>query len=105
MVISSDGKQVFEIQLQGMHGKGKTPIADGVAAGQKDAIVALAKLVDSERDSDQHPVSNLAQRAHELGFAGKEFATAFAAAVSDGLIIHTPDCGPKQLGVFKLPGR
>ncbi|MGM8936873.1 hypothetical protein ACS8E9_18670 [Pseudomonas neustonica] len=71
---------------------------------KKNALVALAKVMDSERESDHHPVAGLMARALEQHISGKEFNDAFDAAVAEGLIILNPNCGPKQLGVFKLSG-
>ncbi|HCE7248308.1 TPA: hypothetical protein NHR53_006210 [Pseudomonas aeruginosa] len=86
-------------------GKGKTPIADALALAQMQEVVALAKIIATERASDQHPVANLELRAFDKGVAGRDFDEALKAAVAEGFIDLTPDCGPKQLGVFKIAVR
>lgn len=68
-------------------------------------LVALAKTMASERESDQHPVATLMSRAVSHRIHGREFDDALAAAVGEGWLILTPGCGPKQLGVFKLSGK
>ena len=68
-------------------------------------VVALANILASERESQQHPVATLMWRASDHGINGRDFDDALKAAVSEGLIVLTPDCGPKKLGVFKLSGR
>lgn len=83
-------------------GKGKTPIADALALAQMQEVIALAKTIATERASDQHPVATLALRAFDNGITGRDFDEALKAAVGEGLITLTPDCGPKQLGVFKV---
>lgn len=86
-------------------GKGKTPITDALALAQMQEVVALAKIIATERESDQHPVSNLQLRAFKKGINGPDFVKALHAAVAARLIDLTPDCGPKQLGVFKVAVR
>ncbi|KPW54180.1 MULTISPECIES: hypothetical protein [Pseudomonas syringae group] len=68
-------------------------------------VVGLAKVVASERASEQHPVANLELRAFDQGLNGHDFDEALKAAVSEGLLILTPDCGPKKRGVFTLSGK
>lgn len=67
-------------------------------------LVAIAKAIASQRDSDFHPVANLQLRAVEH-ISGHEFVDAMEAAIAEGFLIVTPNCGPKQLGVFKLTGK
>lgn len=86
-------------------GKGKTPIADALALAQMQEVVALAKIIATERESDQHPVATLALRAFDKGVTGRDFDEALKGAVAEGFIALTPDCGPKQLGVFRLTVR
>lgn len=68
-------------------------------------VVGLAKKLASEREGDQHPVANLALRAFDQGINEHDFDEALKAAVSEGWLTLTPDCGPKRLGVFKFSGR
>lgn len=83
-------------------GKGKTPVADAFALAQMKEVVALAKVIASERASDEHPVATLALRASDKGVTGRDFDEALRAAVAEGFMTMTPGCGPKQLGVFTL---
>ncbi|MCT5450606.1 hypothetical protein ACR3H8_19690 [Pseudomonas aeruginosa] len=101
--MKDDDQATFVIQEPVLFsGKGKTPIADALALAQMQEVVALAKIIATKRTSEQHPVANLALRAFDKGIAGRDFDEALKAAVAEGLIALTPDCGPKQLGVFKL---
>lgn len=96
---NDQGKFVIQEPVR-FSGKGKTPIADALDRMQK--VVALAKNIATERPGDQHPVATLALRASDVGITWRDFEAALEAAVAKGFITLTPDCGPKQLGVFRL---
>ncbi len=97
---NDQGKFVIQEPVR-FSGKGKTPIADALDRMQK--VVALAKTIATERPGDQHPVATLSLRAaSDEEITGREFEAALKAAVAEGFITLTPDCGPKQLGVFRL---
>lgn len=68
-------------------------------------VLTLAKIIVDERPGNQHPVSTLSMRALSEGIHGSDFDEALASAVAEGFLILTPDCGPKQMGVFTLTVR
>lgn len=65
-------------------------------------VVELAKKMANERAGDQHPVANLELRAFDHGINGQAFDEALKAAMAEGLLALSLDCGPKQRGVFKI---
>jgi hypothetical protein len=68
-------------------------------------VLTLAKIMVGERPGNQHPVAALSMRAFDEGIHGSDFDEALAKAVAEGLLVLTPDCGPKQMGVFRLTRR
>jgi hypothetical protein len=65
-------------------------------------LLSLAKIIEVQRPGNQHPVSTLYSRAKGEGIHGLDFDEALSSAVAAGFLILTPDCGPKQMGVFVL---
>jgi hypothetical protein len=68
-------------------------------------VLTLAKIMVGERLGNQHPVAALSMRAFDEGIHGSDFDEALAKAVAEGLLVLTPNCGPKQMGVFRLTRR